>query len=85
MFCKQSTKIQRIIKSDGITDRHVALVERDKNRALGKNNVSYGENSGFCFETQGYPDAINQPNFISTKLKAGETYKQITTFKFSNN
>ena len=54
------------------------------NRPLGKDNVCYGENSGFCFETQGYPDAINQSNFPTTVLKAGETYTQTTIFCFSN-
>ncbi|MBR2871624.1 MAG: galactose mutarotase [Clostridia bacterium] len=75
------------IRLDCYTTNHILHLYTGNyvNRPLGKNNVSYGENSGFCFETQGYPDAINQPNFISTKLKAGETYKQITTFKFSNN
>ena len=49
----------------------------------GKDGFCYGENSGFCFETQGYPDAINHPNFPSTILKAGEQYKQLTVFQFS--
>ena len=49
----------------------------------GKGGLSYGENSGFCFETQGYPDAINHPNFPTTILKAGEQEKQLTVFQFS--
>ena len=49
----------------------------------GKDSTCYGENSGFCFETQGYPDAINHPNFPTTILKAGEQYKQLTVFQFS--
>ena len=48
----------------------------------GKDGTCYGENSVICFETQGYPDAINHPNFPTTVLKAGEQYKQLTVFQF---
>lgn len=37
---------------------------------------------GICFETQGLPDAINQPDFPSVVLRAGELYKKRTTFQF---
>lgn len=49
----------------------------------GKKEASYLEYSGFCFETQGYPDAINHPEFPSNVLKANEKYKQTTKFAFS--
>ena len=51
--------------------------------AKGKKEASYLEYSGFCFETQGYPDAINHPEFPSNVLKANEKYKQTTKFAFS--
>ena len=28
-----------------------------------KNNARYGQHSGFCLETQHYPDSPNQPGF----------------------
>ncbi len=37
---------------------------------------------GICFETQNYPDAPNQPDFPNSVLKPGETYNNITIFKF---
>ncbi|MCY1692490.1 hypothetical protein OVA29_19670 [Exiguobacterium sp. SL14] len=37
---------------------------------------------GICFETQGLPDAINQPNFPSVVLHAGEHYHKHTSFHF---
>ena len=43
----------------------------------------YGKRSGFCLETQHYPDSPNQPKFPSTKLEPGERYKTTTIFKFS--
>lgn len=39
--------------------------------------------SGFCLETQHFPDAPNQPNFPSVILEPGAVYKTTTKFKFS--
>lgn len=49
----------------------------------GKGGKSYTHRSAFCLETQHFPDAPNHPNFASTVLKPGETYKTSTTYKFS--
>lgn len=46
------------------------------------NGGTYGKRSGFCFETQHYPDSPNQPNFPSVTLDAGATYSTRTTFTF---
>ncbi|MCP4386249.1 MAG: galactose mutarotase [Hyphomicrobiales bacterium] len=39
--------------------------------------------SGVCFEPQLFPDAPNQPDFPTTLLSPGETYRQITEFAFT--
>ena len=44
---------------------------------------TYAYRTGFCLETQHYPDAPNQKDFPSTVLSPGENYKTKTTFKFS--
>lgn len=44
---------------------------------------NYGHRTGFCLETQHFPDSPNQKKFPSTVLKPEETYKTKTTFKFS--
>lgn len=44
---------------------------------------TYGYRSGFCLETQHYPDSPNQPEFPSVVLEPGETYTSKTSFKFS--
>ena len=49
---------------------------------LGKKGSFYGFRSGFCLETQNYPDAINHPQWPSCILKAGETYRSVTTYTF---
>lgn len=43
----------------------------------------YAHRTGFCLETQHYPDSPNQKTFPSTVLSPGENYKTKTTFKFS--
>lgn len=49
----------------------------------GKNGAVYGHRSAFCLETQNFPDAVNHENFPESILKPGQTYKQITVYKFS--
>lgn len=49
------------------------------------NGATYAHRTGFCLETQHYPDAPNQQSFPSTVLEPGETYKTKTIFKFSIN
>jgi aldose 1-epimerase len=43
----------------------------------------YPLNGGCCFEPQAYPDAPNHPNFPTSVLRPGETYRQTTLFAFS--
>jgi aldose 1-epimerase len=40
------------------------------------------QHGAFCLETQHYPDSPNRPDFPTTTLKPGETYRQITIHKF---
>ena len=48
-----------------------------------RGNAKYVKHSGLCLETQHFPDSPNQPAFPSTILKPGETYRQVTIYKFS--
>ncbi|MEM9379491.1 MAG: aldose epimerase family protein [Planctomycetota bacterium] len=48
----------------------------------GKGGAVYPRRSAVCLETQGYPDAINQPRFPNTILRPGETYRQLTVHRF---
>ena len=49
----------------------------------GKSGRAYGLRSGFCLETQHYPDSPNKPEFPSVVLNPGETYRTTTIYKFS--
>jgi aldose 1-epimerase len=49
----------------------------------GKSGQPYVRRSGFCLETQHYPDSPNKPTFPNTILRPGETYTSKTVFAFS--
>ena len=48
-----------------------------------RNGGTYARRTGFCLETQHFPDSPNQKDFPTTVLNPGEIYKTKTTFKFS--
>lgn len=49
----------------------------------GKAGKTYGRRSGFCLETQHYPDSPNKPQFPSTVLRPGEQYHSRTIYRFT--
>jgi aldose 1-epimerase len=49
---------------------------------VGKSGKAYQRRSGFCLETQHYPDSPNKPNFPTTTLKKGATFKSTTIYRF---
>ncbi len=53
------------------------------NNIVGKKGILYNERSGFCLETQHFPDSPNHPNFPSIILKPKEHFYSKTVFKFS--
>ena len=48
----------------------------------GKAGRVYPRRSGFCLETQHYPDSPNKPTFPSTILRPGRDYRTTTVFTF---
>jgi aldose 1-epimerase len=49
----------------------------------GKGGKVYGRRSAFCLETQHFPDSPNQARFPSTVLRAGQSYRTTTIYRFS--
>ena len=49
----------------------------------GKSGKLYPHRSGFCLETQHYPDSPNQPKFPTTTLRKGAVYRSTTIYRFS--
>jgi len=50
---------------------------------VGKGGKVYAYRTGFCLETQHFPDSPNKPQFPSTVLRPGETFTSTTIYKFS--
>ena len=44
--------------------------------------IAYPRFSGFCLETQKFPDAIHHPEFPSIRLEPGETYSHRCVYHF---
>ena len=49
---------------------------------IGKSGKPYTHRSGFCLETQHYPDSPNKADWPSVDLKPGQMYKTTTVYKF---
>lgn len=50
---------------------------------IGKNGRPYSKSAGIALETQGFPDAVNHPEFPSVILVPGDVYHHYTAYKFS--
>ncbi len=50
---------------------------------IGNSGKPYGRRTGFCLETQHFPDSPNKPQFPSTLLEPGDVFQSTTVYKFS--
>ena len=91
-FCLDSRFEKEIILEDSQSGRKL-VVETDQpavviytcNQYEGDysiRGVKPHDHMAICLETQGYPDAINQPHFPSIVLKKEDTYKAVTRYSF---
>ena len=49
----------------------------------GRGGHIYDPRTGFCLETQHFPDSPNHPGFPSTVLRPGEVFNSTTIYRFS--
>jgi aldose 1-epimerase len=49
----------------------------------GKGRRAYGARTGFCLETQHFPDSPSHPHFPCTILRPGESFRSRTSWMFS--
>ena len=50
----------------------------------GKGGLLYEKHCAVCLETQYYPDSANHIAFPSTVLRPGETFDELTIYRFSS-
>jgi aldose 1-epimerase len=48
----------------------------------GSADRAYRQSDGFCLETQHFPDSPNKPDFPSTVLRPGESFRSTTVYRF---
>lgn len=48
----------------------------------GKGGYIYQAHAAYCFETQGFPDSVNHPNFPSQIINPGEVYTHYMLYEF---
>lgn len=53
-------------------------------RIKGKGGLIYEKHCAVCLETQYYPNSANQISFPSTVLRPGETFDEVTVYRFSS-
>jgi aldose 1-epimerase len=73
------------IRMDVYTDR-IAMQLYSANGIegqVGKGKMVYPDRSGFCLETQYFPNAINEPKFVTPVFEAGVPYESRTVYRFS--
>ncbi len=51
--------------------------------SIGKGGTAYAKRTAFCLETEGFPDAPNQPSFPSAVLRPDEIYQHTMIHQFS--
>jgi aldose 1-epimerase len=65
------------------TEPGVQLYDSGSMRTIaGRGGATYRPFSGLCLEPQRFPDSPNQPGFTDCTLRPGETYRQITEYRF---
>lgn len=62
---------------------HVYAANGLKSNQIGKNNIAYAKQTAICFETMHIADSPNKPQWPSTVLRPGETFRSTTIYKFS--
>ncbi len=78
-----------VLNGSGALHRAARILEPVSGRTLDVSTTEPGmqfytgrQRSGFCVETQHYPDTPNQPNFPTTLLEPGQQYSSRTVFRF---
>jgi aldose 1-epimerase len=49
---------------------------------IGTSGRIYRQGDGLALETQHFPDSPNHPQFPSTVLRPGQTYRTVTEYRF---
>ena len=82
MITDEATKIRMTVYTTEPV-LHIYTGNGLKGNTRGKQDVYYPRRSAICFEAMHLADSPNQPQFPSTVLRPGETFRSHTAFVFS--
>ncbi len=80
LYDPSSGRMMRVLTTEPGVQLYTANSLKD---VAGKSGQVYGQHGGLCLETQHFPDSPNHPDFPSTVLRPGETFKSQTIYAFS--
>lgn len=58
------------------------FLEGRRPQEVGKGGAVYGPRTGLCLEPSHFPDSVNRPEFPTTVIAGGTTYKGRTSYRF---
>ena len=66
------------------TEPHLQFYDGDSyaGASVGHDGAGYAKHCGICLEPQLYPDSPNRSHFTNAVLRPGETYHQVTEYRF---
>ena len=81
-FCLGDARddLRDVLWLEGSTGVRLTLATTEPGVQVFDNRPSY---SALALEAQGWPDALNNPDFPSIRLDPGETYRQVTEWRLS--
>jgi aldose 1-epimerase len=79
----ETGRVMEVLTTEPGVQFYAGLCLSDDAPEVGKNGTIYGPCSGFCLETQDYPDSVNFPEMGGAILKSGDTYRSTTLYRFS--
>ena len=62
---------------------HIYTANGLKGNQKGKQGIAYPRRSAICFEAMHLADSPNHPEFPSTVLRPGETWRSTTVYEFT--
>ena len=77
----RSGRVMEVLTSEPGLQLYTANFLNGRHRGAGAR--TYRQSDAICLETQHFPNAPNEPNFPSTVLRPGETFRSRTEYRFS--
>jgi aldose 1-epimerase len=79
----ESGRIMEVLTTEPGVQFYAGISLSADGSETGKGGIIHKPMAGLCLETQDYADSVNYPKMGAAVLKAGESFKSTTLFRFS--